>query len=505
VAAGKSISSDELYSRIATQLRIPKSLVHGFFQELAKTAIRETRRNGAFLLPGIGRLVKAHRKAKMGSRALAGAPIKAPRRTIAKFRVNASFERRVMRMRYVKAMNFAADRSGKQTKQKASAGKFRADRRLLVENRFDSDTLLTKFREELDSTARSVWKLSGKKADADKWLPGHRSKPKKKHEVVKIFYATDRAMIAGKRLKFGSRRNTTGDLSLGSCDVSIPIDHRMGNIERPSILRLEFRENVDKHFVIHSVITKTADEFYRDLSACVDQSEKKEAFVFVHGFKVSFDDAVYRTAQISYDLQFKGAPILYSWPSNGKLYDYTPDINNNDWTTDHLEQFLRDLVSKSGARIIHLIAHSMGNRALTNALRQISLTRVNGSPECHQIVLTAPDVDADIFARLVTAIRALARRITLYVSTRDLALKASKKKNGTYPRAGDSGQRVVIVPGTDTVEASAVDTNLIGHFYYAENRSVLSDIFNLLDNKDPDKRFGIRPVKGPPPYWRFAP
>src|SRR5580692_9983374 len=91
-------------------------------QELAKTAIRETRRNGAFLLPGIGRLVKAHRKAKMGSRALAGAPIKAPRRTIAKFRVNASFERRVMRMRYVKAMNFAADRSGKQTKQKASAG-----------------------------------------------------------------------------------------------------------------------------------------------------------------------------------------------------------------------------------------------------------------------------------------------------------------------------------------------------------------------------------------------
>jgi len=64
----------------------------------------------------------------------------------------------------------------------------------------------------------------------------------------------------------------------------------------------------------------------------------------------------------------------------------------------------------------------------------------------------------------------------------------------------------MVVRGVDTIDASAVDTNLIGHFYYAENRSVLSDIFSLLrDGRAPENRFGIRAVPAVPPYWRFAP
>ena len=41
--------------------------------------------------------------------------------------------------------------------------------------------------------------------------------------------------------------------------------------------------------------------------------------VFVHGFNVNFEDAVYRTAQITYDLQFDGAPFLFSWPTSGNI------------------------------------------------------------------------------------------------------------------------------------------------------------------------------------------
>ena len=47
----------------------------------------------------------------------------------------------------------------------------------------------------------------------------------------------------------------------------------------------------------------------------VRDSRRKEAFVFIHGYNVAFDDAIYRTAQIAYDLSFDGPPILYSWPS----------------------------------------------------------------------------------------------------------------------------------------------------------------------------------------------
>jgi esterase/lipase superfamily enzyme len=319
--------------------------------------------------------------------------------------------------------------------------------------------------------------------------------------IVRVFYATDREPNPRSRARFGSRRSSSEELHLGTSDVSIPRDHRMAKIERPSILRFELRENPAKHFVIKEITEKNSTDFYSELSGRVRRSEGKEALVFIHGFRVAFEDAIYRTAQIAYDLAFAGAPILYSWPSNEKLYEYIGDINNNDWTTDHLKVFLQDLASTSGAKTIHLIAHSMGNRALVNALNHMELSSIAPKPRFSQIVLTAPDIDANLFERMANAIRTMAKRITLYASNHDRALTASKKLNGSYPRAGDSSHSVVVVQGVDTIDASAVDTNLIGHFYYAENRSVLSDIFDLLRHGcAPEKRFGIRPVPAVRPY-----
>lgn len=463
------LSTDELVSKLAGELNLPKAVVRRLLKELAGVAIREYKKTGLFVLPRIGRLFGSKQKARSGRNPQTGDVIKVPMPTVAKFHVDEDFRRRVEQVLAKSVSNTRLPGSPK-------------------------------------AISRDVEHPS-RKVEEEAAPPTAAKAEKPKYEVVRIFYATDREVKRGKRIEFTSRRSDPGGLTLGTCDVSIPRDHRVGDIERPSILRLEFRENPEKHFVIQSVTAQTGDGFYGELSACVAKSDKKEAFVFIHGFKVAFDEAVYRTAQISHDLQFKGAPILYSWPSNGKIYDYTPDINNADWTVDHLEVFLKDLVAKSDARVIHLIAHSMGNRALTNALDRLSATFAAGTPKFNQIVLTAPDVDADIFRGLAGRIRALGRKITLYASKHDLALVASKKKNGSYPRAGDCSKKVVVLPGIiDTVDASAVDTNFIGHFYYAENRSVLSDIYNLFDaGKDPDGRFGIRAVDATPPYWRFAP
>ena len=65
----------------------------------------------------------------------------------------------------------------------------------------------------------------------------------------------------------------------------------------------------------------------------------------------------------------------------------------------------------------------------------------------------------------------------------------------------------MIVPGIDTIDVSSLDTDFLGHSYYGDNRSVLTDIFNLLAKGDPpDKRFGLRQAGvAPKLYWRFAP
>jgi esterase/lipase superfamily enzyme len=326
----------------------------------------------------------------------------------------------------------------------------------------------------------------------------------KSYAVVRVFYATDRAHGASSEPSdyYGEDR---ADLTYGQCEVSIPRDHRMGEIEGPSIWRLEFRENPEKHVVLLKVTPEAHDNFIAELKNRIAASSRKSAFLFIHGYNVTFQDAAKRTAQISYDLGFDGAPIFYSWPSRGSTMAYTYDEANIEWTITHLQSVIKEIATKAEAENIYLIAHSMGNRALTRAV----IAAFNENPSLRnrfrEVILAAPDIDADVFRRdIAPALAAASKRVTLYVSSHDRALNASKKFHG-YPRAGDISLGVVLVPGVDTIDASNVDTSFRGHSYFAENKSVLSDIFFLVrDNKQPADRFGLKPIdteKGR--YWMF--
>lgn len=333
--------------------------------------------------------------------------------------------------------------------------------------------------------------------------------PVPNYATVRVYYATDRrATGEAKPAEFyGSDRVDTDALALGVCEVSIPRDHEMGQLESPSILKLEFRQDPEKHVVLLSVTPQGRSAFYQDLADRVGRSQKKSAFVFIHGYNVTFEDAARRTAQLAYDLGFDGAPVLYSWPSKGHALGYFADEATVEWTAPHLKQFLEDLAANSGAQTIHLIAHSMGNRPLTNALRSIATEqRTTPLPHFQQVILTAPDVDAAVFRQLAAAIKRTADRVTLYASSRDAAIIASKLAHD-FPRAGESGENTVIVPEIDTIDVSEVDTGLIGHFYYGNNRSVISDVLRLFrDGKEPSRRCGLTAARlGQALYWAFSP
>ncbi len=285
--------------------------------------------------------------------------------------------------------------------------------------------------------------------------------------------------VAGPRLEYGNGRGT---FVMGTCEVSIPRGHQVAELEAPSVFKLDFVEDPSRHVVLLDVAEKDSKAFFSELRDRVDQSEAKDAFVFVHGFNVTFEDAARRTAQLAYDLKFQGAPIFYSWPSQGGLFQYAVDETNVVWTVPHLQQFLKEIAGRSGARSVHLIAHSMGNRALTSALRELSLERPAAPPLFHEVVLTAPDIDAEIFRRdIAPAIITTARRVTLYASSNDEALVVSKQVHG-YPRAGETGEGLVVIPGIETIDVSAVDTSLLGHSYYGDNATVITDMIDLVRN-----------------------
>jgi DNA-binding protein HU-beta len=85
MAAG--MTKTQLVRAMAEKMELNNKQAAAFLDHLAETAIKETKKNGVFVLPGLGRLVKAERKARMGRNPQTGEPIKIKAKTVVKFRV----------------------------------------------------------------------------------------------------------------------------------------------------------------------------------------------------------------------------------------------------------------------------------------------------------------------------------------------------------------------------------------------------------------------------------
>ncbi|TWI69075.1 esterase/lipase superfamily enzyme [Pseudoduganella lurida] len=324
------------------------------------------------------------------------------------------------------------------------------------------------------------------------------------HAVLQVFFATDRQQTGDPHpaRQFGGGR---GELAYGSCEVSIPHEHQMGAMESPSLLRLQFRPDPDRHVVLLRTALAGREPFFASLAERIAASPSNSALLFVHGYRVSFEDAARRTGQIAHDLQFPGIPVFYSWPSQGRLSGYMVDETNIEWTQARLLGFLVDFLERTTAEHVYLLAHSMGNRAMTRAAAALIDQRPDLAGRLREIILTAPDIDAEVFRRdIAPALAAAGNPVTLYASSADSALEVSQRMHG-YPRAGDSGDGLVVVPGVETVDASKVDTSFIAHSYFAQRRSALADMYYLITRRlRAAERFGLHPVDGPAGrYWTF--
>jgi DNA-binding protein HU-beta len=85
--ATKPMTKAQIVSHLAEKCDMTKAGASEVLEILAKTAINETRKTGQFVMPGIGKLVKSQRKARMGRNPQTGEAIKIPAKTVVKFRV----------------------------------------------------------------------------------------------------------------------------------------------------------------------------------------------------------------------------------------------------------------------------------------------------------------------------------------------------------------------------------------------------------------------------------
>jgi esterase/lipase superfamily enzyme len=323
---------------------------------------------------------------------------------------------------------------------------------------------------------------------------------------ITIFVATTRRAVASERPgeRFGP--DDADSLLFAAVGVNVPSYRARGTGElpRPSSMRdnpLTWRPDAQRDFFVASVIPVDSSRFVQRMAADLAATRSRDVLVFVHGFNTSFEDAAVRSAQVAADIGFDGVVVLFSWPSAASVASYVRDQQAARNAGFHLLRILRGHAAAAQPDRIHLLGHSMGSEVIGKALSLVAAE--DSLPRLGQVVLAAPDIDARVFRReILPRLVPRAARVTLYASTDDEALRASRSVTGVW-RLGLGGDSLVVVHDMDTIDASRVQADLLGHTLFG-NQSFLADLATLLgEGRPPAERRLLAIRRGDLTFWRF--
>lgn len=281
-----------------------------------------------------------------------------------------------------------------------------------------------------------------------------------------IFVTTTRKRSDDPGKVFDGERSAT--LNYARVNVTVPSVHETGHIERRSRGK---SNDPAKYFMASEVVGyDTAPKFSKALDADI-AARGGRVMLFVHGYNTGFDDAVFRLAQIVHDAGYPGTPVLFSWASAGKTTGYIYDKESANAARDDLEATLK-MLSKTRAKSIDIIAHSMGTWVTMEALRQLAIENnrdLNG--KLGYVVLASPDIDVDVFKKQMIRYGKPDKPFTVLLSGDDRALQISSLISGSKPRVGDYGNAADLASyGVIVVDLSSVTSaDRLNHAKFADN------------------------------------
>jgi len=330
---------------------------------------------------------------------------------------------------------------------------------------------------------------------AGPWVPTARPR---------IWYATNRSVPDEKIFGVHRFTNEIGRLRMNWATLDLPVkNHRMGFLELPSSPE-EFV--LGKHFRLDDVFSVN-DEKLLEHTKSFQAWETDDLLLYVHGFATDFAYGSLRFAQLVHDIRFQGMPIAFLWPSLGKvgIQSYKADEITAEKTVADLADFLVKVheAYASGERKgkFHVLAHSMGNRILLNAIHH-ARDRFKTEKVFGNIILAAPDLDVSDFVAVAPTAVKLADRVTHYHCVDDKALMVSR----TIHVNKRVGEAPVHMAGIENVDAQNANTSIVGHDYYVSKSPLLYDLDMLINrNTSPDDRPTLRRVEDPRghQHWVF--
>jgi esterase/lipase superfamily enzyme len=246
----------------------------------------------------------------------------------------------------------------------------------------------------------------------------------------------------------------------------------------------------DSIVMLDSINEKPIGQLWRDLEGA---TAGRRPVLYTHGYFIDFDRGCKRASLFRESLGLADRFLLFSWPSDGAILNYTRDESDLYWSVAPLARILTDMVDRFGAGGFDIAAHSLGTRGVFLALIQLAGKERPAEPLINQLVLLAPDIDVAIFEQHLPRIRRMARNITVYVSANDKPLAISRQVHG-HPRLGESGPHLKDLAGVEIIDVSQIRVRYpSGHVYHLYHNAVISDVAQILnEGKSASQRTNLK-------------
>ena len=166
----------------------------------------------------------------------------------------------------------------------------------------------------------------------------------------------------------------------------------------------------------------------------LDNSKRKDIYVYTHGYKVIFENPVLVANELWHFLGYDGVFIAYAWPSTPSRWAYLRDIETAVGYARNLRIFLEYLAQETDAERIHVLGYSAGTQLVARTLEQMALiNHERDAEEIHtdlkidQVILVGSDMDREVFgAYLADGLLKVPQHLSIYISEKDKALSLSR-------------------------------------------------------------------------------
>ena len=176
------------------------------------------------------------------------------------------------------------------------------------------------------------------------------------------------------------------------------------------------------------------DRFADAINEQLAVSKKKHVYIYVHGYKVVYENPVLVSAELWHFLGYNGAFIAYAWPSTPSKFAYIKDSDTAAGYARNFRLLLEFVAENTDAEEIHVIGYSNGTRLVLRAMEQLALIHEGESADeiwkqlrLRNVILIGSDLDRGVFgAYLSDGILNVSKHLSIYMSQYDKALGVSQ-------------------------------------------------------------------------------